>query len=180
MRWLHRAGVTPNQVTLFAVVLSVAAGVAVAFRSDQPAVLLTVPAVLLIRMALNAIDGMLAREFEMRSRLGGVLNEMGDVISDAAIYLPFALVPGCPPALVVVLVILGVISEMAGLLGSTRRYDGPLGKSDRAFAFGIVALLAATGNLNETISTVIFSILVALAGVTIVNRCKNVLKEPAA
>ena len=43
-------------------------------------------------MALNAIDGMLAREFGQKSALGGYLNEIGDVVSDAALYAPFALV----------------------------------------------------------------------------------------
>ena len=43
-------------------------------------------------MALNAIDGMLAREFIKKSRLGGYLNEITDVVSDAALYLPFAFV----------------------------------------------------------------------------------------
>jgi CDP-diacylglycerol--glycerol-3-phosphate 3-phosphatidyltransferase len=39
-------------------------------------------------MALNAIDGMLAKEFALKSRLGAMLNELGDVFSDAALYLP--------------------------------------------------------------------------------------------
>ena len=42
-------------------------------------------------MALNAIDGMLAREYGQKSRLGAYLNELGDVVSDAALYAPFAL-----------------------------------------------------------------------------------------
>ena len=42
-------------------------------------------------MALNAIDGMLAREFNQKSRLGGYLNEITDVVSDAALYLPLLL-----------------------------------------------------------------------------------------
>ena len=51
-------------------------------------------------MALNALDGMLAREFNQKSRLGAVLNELGDVVSDTALYLPIALVPGVNSALV--------------------------------------------------------------------------------
>ena len=50
------------------------------------------PVWLLARMALNAIDGMLAREFHQKSVLGGYLNEIGDVVSDAALYAPFAFV----------------------------------------------------------------------------------------
>ena len=93
---------------------------------------LLLPVTLFLRMALNAIDGMMAREHGMKSPDGAVLNELGDVISDAALYLPFALVAGVNAALVVLVVIAAIIGEMAGalgpMLGGTRRYDGPLGK----------------------------------------------------
>jgi len=36
-------------------------------------------------MALNAIDGMLAREHHMQSKLGAILNELGDVVSDTVL-----------------------------------------------------------------------------------------------
>jgi len=52
--------------------------------------LLVLPPVLLLRMALNALDGMLARRTGSESLLGKWLNELGDVISDAALYLPHA------------------------------------------------------------------------------------------
>src|ERR1700743_3052115 len=83
-RGLARIGVTANQVTVAAVLLSIAAGGLVAWRPQARWPLVLVPAVLFVRMALNAIDGMLAREHGMKSALGGILNELGDVISDAA------------------------------------------------------------------------------------------------
>ncbi len=49
-------------------------------------------------MAFNAIDGMLAREHNQQSKLGAFLNELTDVVSDAALYLPFALVRAVQPA----------------------------------------------------------------------------------
>ncbi len=72
---------------------------------------------LFVRMALNALDGMMAREHGMKSPAGAVLNELGDVVSDAGLYLPFALVPGVNATLVVLVVTLGIIGEMAGALG---------------------------------------------------------------
>ena len=65
--------------------------------------LLLLPLVLFLRMALNAIDGMMAREFGQKSRLGAVLNELGDVLSDACLYLPFALLAPVPAGLCVAL-----------------------------------------------------------------------------
>jgi CDP-diacylglycerol--glycerol-3-phosphate 3-phosphatidyltransferase len=172
--WLAARGVTANQVTIAAAVVSLATGALVAIYPTSRSVLLLVPLVLFVRMALNAIDGMLAREHHMKSRRGAVLNELGDVVSDAGIYLPLALVPEMPAALVVVLVILGIISEMAGVvavqIGAERRYDGPLGKSDRAFAFGLIAfLLGFDLNLGPWLVVALW-ILIFAASVTIIRR----------
>ena len=180
-RGLVARGITANQVTVFAAVLSIAVGAAIALTPGRPAVLLLLPPLLLIRMALNAIDGMLAREHGMQSRLGALLNELGDVVSDAALYLPLALVPGLSAPLVVLLVVLAVIGEMAGALGPTlgasRRYDGPLGKSDRAFLFGVLGLLIGMGVPTGAWVDVVLAVAVALAAWTVVNRGRAVLAE---
>src|SRR6185295_8322768 len=88
---LAARGVTANQVTIAALLLSIAAGALVALWPEAALPLLLLPVALFVRMALNAIDGMLAREHNQKSRLGALLNEIGDVLSDAALYLPFAL-----------------------------------------------------------------------------------------
>ena len=67
---LAGAGVTANQVTLAAVALSVAAGGWIAAAPLSPLPYLALPLVLFLRMALNAVDGMLAREFDMKTPLG--------------------------------------------------------------------------------------------------------------
>jgi len=180
-RRLAAAGVTANQVTIGALLLSVAAGLLLAARPDHAAVLLGIPLVLLLRLALNAIDGMLAREHDMKSALGAVLNEIGDVVSDAALYLPFALVPGLLPAPVVIVVVLAVISEMTGVvavqLGAARRYDGPMGKSDRAFVFGALAFLAGLGVPLEPWADWVMAAVVLLLLLTISNRARRALAD---
>ena len=55
-----------------------------------PFVLLLLPVWMLVRMALNALDGMMAREMEMATAAGAVLNEVGDVLSDLVLYVPLA------------------------------------------------------------------------------------------
>lgn len=141
---LARAGVTANQVTLSAALLSLALGLALVWQPGRFELYLLLPPFLFLRMALNAIDGMLARQYGQKSALGGILNEAGDVVSDAALYLPFALLPGIEPAWVVLAVLLAGLTEFIGVsavaIGASRRYDGPMGKSDRAFWFGALAL----------------------------------------
>lgn len=178
---LARAGVTANQVTVAAVALSLAVGAAIALRPDARWPLLLLPVALVLRMALNAIDGMLAREHGMRSALGAMLNELGDVIADAGLYLPLALVPGFDPALVVVVVLLGVLAEMTGVvavqIGAARRYDGPLGKSDRAFAFSVLAVLLGLGAPPGPWVTAALAAMAGLLIATIVNRARAALQE---
>lgn len=179
---LARAGITANQVTVATCVVSVALGVLLAF-DPKPALFLLLPAWMLLRMALNAVDGMLAREFGQQSRLGGYLNELTDVIADSALFLPFAVVAPFAPGWVVGVVLLAVLSEYAGalgpMMGGARRYDGPLGKSDRAFVFGALGLwLGLAGSLPAWIAW-LMPVLCLLLAWTIINRVHAGLAPPA-
>jgi CDP-diacylglycerol--glycerol-3-phosphate 3-phosphatidyltransferase len=181
VRLLADAGVTPNQVTAAALLLSCLLGGMIALFPTRRWPLLLVPAGLLLRMALNAIDGMLAREYGMQSRFGGLLNELGDVCSDAALYLPFGLVPGVQPHLLVPTVVLAGISEMAGVLpvqiGAGRRYDGPMGKSDRALVFGVLALLLGLGVPGGSWVGILLLLTAGLLLLTIAIRVRAGLRE---
>jgi CDP-diacylglycerol--glycerol-3-phosphate 3-phosphatidyltransferase len=178
---LAAAGITANQVTLAAVSVSViVGGLFTAYPTARWAALL-LPVWLFLRMALNAIDGMLAREHDMQSSLGGILNELGDVVSDTALYLPFAFVPGISSNIVVAVVILAIFTEMAGIVaiqvGASRRYDGPLGKSDRAFVFGLLALLLGIGVGPGEWANLLLTLVALAALVTVFNRCRKALAE---
>ena len=182
-RWFAAVGVSANQVTLAALALSVIAGTAIALFPDARWPLLLLPVTLLARMALNAIDGMLACEHDMKTRLGAVLNELGDVFSDCALYLPLALVPGIAAPWVVALTVLAVIAEMSGVIGvqigATRRYDGPMGKSDRALALGAIGLLLGLGVEPGVWLTLVLIAINLLLVVTIINRARRALREIA-
>jgi CDP-diacylglycerol--glycerol-3-phosphate 3-phosphatidyltransferase len=181
---LAGAGVTANQVTLAAAGLSIVAGAVLALRSEQASIWFLLPVVLFLRMALNAIDGMLAREHGQKSALGAFLNELCDVISDAALYLPFALVPGMQTIVVIVAVLLAALSEMAGVVaiqvGAERRYDGPMGKSDRALAFGFLAVLVGLGLIPASWLTWAIGLIALLTAWTIVNRIRAAINQVAA
>lgn len=179
--WLFRMGVTANQVTIAACVMSVGLGIGFALTADRPVVFLLLPFWSFARMALNALDGMLAREFNQASPLGAYLNELTDVVSDSALYLPFALLPGSAPWLVISVVALSLISEMAGALpvvaGASRRCDGPMGKSDRALVFGLIGLLIGCGVPLAEAYVWIWTVLGVLIAVTIRNRVWKALAE---
>jgi CDP-diacylglycerol--glycerol-3-phosphate 3-phosphatidyltransferase len=172
-------GFTANEVTLLALALSFAAGLLLWIFPGAILPLLLLPLVLLARMALNAIDGMLAREHGQASKLGALLNELCDMASDAALYAPLALLPGVSGGLAVVAAFLAVMTEGAGLaallVGGGRRYEGPMGKSDRALAYGVLAILAATGIGGALLLNLTLLAIAGLAVWTIVNRVRAAL-----
>jgi CDP-diacylglycerol---glycerol-3-phosphate 3-phosphatidyltransferase len=131
-------------------------------------------------MALNAIDGMMAREFGQKSRLGMYLNELTDAVSDAALILPFALMAAFPAWGVVLFALIAVLTEYAGALGvmagGERRYDGPFGKSDRALALGAIGALLASGVRFEGWGVYVFPIMALLSALTVLNRARTGIK----
>lgn len=177
---LYRAGVTANQLTVAACVLSVVLGLALYF-SPVPLAFALLPVWLFVRMALNAIDGMLAREFDQRSHLGAYLNELTDVVSDAALYLPFARIVPFDPLWVGAFVFVAALSELAGVLGQTvgasRRYDGPFGKSDRAALVGTLGLAVALWHPLPSWAGWLIPVAVGLTAFTVVRRVRSGLQE---
>ncbi|MBV2133224.1 CDP-alcohol phosphatidyltransferase family protein [Pseudomonas sp. MAP12] len=180
---LHARGVTANQVTLAAAAVSVLLGALVAAFAGHLWLFALIPLWMLLRMALNAIDGMLAREFAQQSVLGAYLNELCDVIADSALLLPFAVLPEVSTLWVVLVTLLAVFVEYAGvmgpLVGAARRYDGPMGKSDRAFVFGLLGAGVATGLLPEAWLDGLLMLIAALLVWTLANRVRQGIAEVA-
>ncbi len=113
--------------------------------SDNSSYFLIVAFGLLLRMMLNALDGMMARIYNLQSKLGEILNEVGDIISDVAIYFPLILFEFLEIEIAIIFILLSIINEFCGVIAKVisgeRRYDGPMGKSDRAFLIGIICIV---------------------------------------
>jgi phosphatidylglycerophosphate synthase len=180
---LAAAGLTANGVTLMALVGSLAVGAAVSQAGKHAALLLLLPGWLFVRMALNAIDGMMARELAMASDLGAVLNELGDALSDLGLYLPLAFVAEPARWPVVAFAIGAVLTEFCGVtsraLGASRRYDGPMGKSDRAFVVGALGLVTFITERVLVAWPWVFSVAALLTLLTCWNRLRKALAEMA-
>lgn len=179
-RALAKGGVTANGVTVAALVLSAAVGFA-CWLVASPKVLWLLPIALFVRMGLNAIDGMLAREHGQKSVLGGFLNEVGDVLSDAFLYLPLAYRPEFCSSAVFWFCAMAFLTEFVGVVavsqGASRRYDGPMGKSDRAFFFGALGLVLGQGVSPAIWLTVVLWLGVALGAFTVMRRVGRSLEE---
>lgn len=184
---LFAMGISANQITLLAMFISLALALFLyLYYSDHPPswLLLLFPIWMLIRMGFNAIDGMLAREFNQQSKLGAFYNELSDVIADSALFMCFMAFGFIQPELLLLVTFLAILSEYAGvmapLIGAERRYDGPMGKSDRAFSFGLLASIIIVSPLfsNQTqllsyVCNGLLSIIAILLLITLYNRIKN-------
>ncbi len=173
---LARWGVTANQVTVVAALISVVLGAGLAMLGEAHWLFLLLPVWLFLRMALNAIDGILAREFGQASALGAYLNEIGDIVSDAALLLPFATLAAFGVPTVGLVIVMILVSEFAGVLGwaagAGRRYDGPFGKSDRALVLGILGLWIGIGAPLPVWLWWIMPVMAGLLVLTTINRVR--------
>ena len=144
MTRLHTLGVSANQITWTSILLSLAIGIAFWFAAESRILFWALPVGLFARMALNALDGMMARVYNQQSKSGELLNEAGDIISDLFIYFPLLRFEQANMYLIVLFICGSIVNEFAGLLGKVisgvRRYEGPMGKSDRALLIGLYGI----------------------------------------
>lgn len=172
---------TPNIITLIALAGSFLVGIIIWLTRGNPVWLLILPVWLFLRMALNAIDGMMARKYNMGTALGCILNELGDVLSDLALYLPLGLVVTESFSMVLLFSIGAVLTEFCGVLGYAlavkRHYEGPMGKSDRAFLVGVLSMITIFWNEVKMYWSWVFLIAMFLTIWTCFNRINGILKE---
>lgn len=180
LRWLYERNLSANQITISAILLSAVIGICFWNADINKSYFLFVPIGLFIRMALNALDGMMARVYSMQSKLGEILNELGDIVADLFIYFPLLKFEKDNIYSIVIFLSLGIINEFSGVLakviGGERRYDGPMGKSDRAFLIGLYALLSFFQVSIAPYAFYIFTIANMLLLVSTYLRLKNALK----
>jgi CDP-diacylglycerol---glycerol-3-phosphate 3-phosphatidyltransferase len=177
---LHKMGVTANQITWSSIFLSIFIGITFWYADQYRILFLVLPVGLLIRMALNALDGMMARNYNQQTKKGELLNELGDVVSDLFIFFPLLFFERQIMYLIVAFISLSIINEFAGLLGKIisgiRRYDGPMGKSDRALIMGLYGIISFINIDFKQYMGLIFSLLVLLLVLSTTIRVSKTLK----
>jgi len=180
LKQLHRLGVTANQITLASIFLSLLIGIAFWNANSWKVLFLVLPIGLFFRMGLNALDGMMARTYNQQSKKGEILNELGDVVSDVFIFFPLLKYEAHIIYIIVVFICLGIVNEFAGVMAKIvsgdRRYDGPMGKSDRAFVIAVYGLLQFFGVGISNYSIYIFGTVIILLILSTFTRLNKALK----
>ena len=181
---LVKCKVTANMVTISAFILSVITGAIIYYYVPKCICFYWIlPVSLFIRMALNNIDGVIAREHNQKTNIGAIYNELGDILSDIAIYVPLLYVCGTNFWLIFGFTVLTIISETVGIMGvqinASRHYDGPMGKSDRAFWMSVLAIVLIYADVPQKALTIFICAVILLLLYTCFNRIKGALKEAA-
>ncbi|MGJ1246340.1 MULTISPECIES: CDP-alcohol phosphatidyltransferase family protein [Sphingobacterium] len=179
LNFLHHRKITANQITIGSIVFSLIIALFFWYADRFPIFFLVLPIGLLLRMALNALDGMMARLFNQTSKTGEVLNEVGDIVSDVVLFFPLLKFHPESVYTIVAFIVLSVVNEFCGLIGKViandRRYDGPMGKSDRALLLGVYGILALLHISIVAFSGYIFGVLCLLLLLSSVTRLRKAL-----
>ena len=174
---LAMRGITANHVTIFTMYCSVLYGIALCF--GPLGFWLLLPVFLAFRLALNVIDGIMAIEHGMKTPLGTALNELGTVVSDVALFIPFIFFAFHAAWVIAFFILMSVINEMCGVIAfmicGERLYDGPMGSGDRAIATGMMGFLIGVGFISAKVIGVLFLILSLLVIWSSINRIRSAI-----
>ncbi|MBU1055598.1 MAG: CDP-alcohol phosphatidyltransferase family protein [Proteobacteria bacterium] len=149
-RWMAGQWMSANQATFFGCICIVLVSLSfyVGLTNGKFRwTLLLVPLFLILRLMMNTLDGMLAREYKTGSVFGEICNEGLDIIGDNICYGILFFVPDISKVPVVLFIILTWSAEYWGVFGNSmpggvRRHETFLGgKPDRAVWMGLMALV---------------------------------------
>ncbi len=161
-----RLGLTPDSVSVLALLAAVGGGVGFYFAGDRPILYLLGAFFVFLNGLLDLLDGALARELNVASPAGDLLDHVLDRYADLILIaglaggigeyaLGFAAVTG-----VLMTSYLGTQAEAVGL---DRVYGGLLGRADRLMLIGIIGGVAAFVTTSISGFTVIGWLLVVFA-----------------
>lgn len=175
--------VHPDVLTWSALGVSILAGVLLFQSYERPLLALAVIPLLILRLVLNALDGLLASETGKARAAGEVLNELSDRLADLAIFLGLALSPNENKLLGMLSVICILMVSYTGILGKAvgaeRVYTGVLGKADRMVILMLACLIHALAPdfsfRGLTVFGIMFLIFIPLSSVTLLQRLDRIL-----
>jgi CDP-diacylglycerol---glycerol-3-phosphate 3-phosphatidyltransferase len=129
----------------------------------------------LVRMALNALDGAVARRTGTSHTRGEVYNELVDRTADALMLVPVAVVAPAWLAIVAVAAAWGtsLIAVLTQAVTGERAHGGPMGKPDRVLVLSLAA--AAAVGVGATAFTVGLIAIVVGCAMTVGIRVRGLL-----
>ncbi|HEX2221191.1 MAG TPA: phosphatidate cytidylyltransferase [Candidatus Limnocylindria bacterium] len=172
--------VSPDLITWLGVPVAAAGGACLALSPGVPTLLLAVPALAALRLALNLLDGMVARRTARAHAMGEMWNELGDRLADLLFIGGLAWVPGVGPWLAFPAVIAALLASYVGITsraaGGSRQYGGVMSKPGRMGVLAIAAPVALVAGSDAPLAGAAL-IIGAGALVTLVQRLVDARRQ---
>lgn len=178
-RALANAGIRPNMVSIFSVILAIGAGACLvasqsASGSAQVALYLVAIMGIQLRLLCNLMDGMLAIEHNLKSALGELYNDVPDRIADSLILIGFGYAAKGPfhAELGWLLALLSIFTAYLRVLGGSlqveQRYLGPMAKQHRmaAATSALVLSLVLSSFVDSRLTIYVALILITIGTFT--------------
>lgn len=191
-RGLARARVRPNSVSIGGVGIALGSGAAFVLSSASPGdtralLLLAAAAGIQLRLLCNLLDGMLAVEEGLKTRTGEIFNDLPDRLADVLIlvgagyavqHVTFNPTLGWAAAALALLT--AYVRVLAGSLGLTQHFIGPMAKQHRMFVLTLASVAGAFEailGLPPRAIAIGLSAIVAGSAATVVRRTWRMLRE---
>jgi archaetidylinositol phosphate synthase len=141
-----RLGLTPDAVSVLALLTAIGAGVAFALAAELRLLYLLGAVLVLWNGIFDLLDGALARELDSQSDAGDLLDHVLDRYADILIISGLAAGVGqyaLGLAAITGVLMTSYLGTQAQAVGLDRVYGGLLGRADRLALIGVVATVAA-------------------------------------
>jgi phosphatidylglycerophosphate synthase len=173
---IARTPVTPNMISVVAVVFALIGSAAMARAPIHPWLLLVGAATMQLRLLCNLLDGMVAVEGGKASATGALYNEVPDRIADALFLVSFGYAVGLPwLGFVAAILAVGTayLRAFGAALGLGHDFSGPMAKQQRMAALtggGLLGFVELLVNGTLVSAQLVLALVVAGTAWTCVRR----------
>ncbi|MCB0421036.1 MAG: CDP-alcohol phosphatidyltransferase family protein [Bdellovibrionales bacterium] len=189
-RWLAQSGITPNQISLLSILMSLLSMVSFFYSHQNPLLLLVAALFIQLRLACNLFDGMVAVEHHKKSRLGDIFNDAPDRLADVFIIMGAALASTPQPyaihlgwAASILAVLTAYIRVLGSSLGTPSFFVGPMAKPHRMALLTVAAICEFVFKIGSfSLPFLYWALIVMVVGTVVTNfrrlfKIKNFLEQ---
>jgi phosphatidylglycerophosphate synthase len=142
---LLKTSITPNQISLISIAVSIVGAFALLHAPQRPWLYLIAVLGVQLRLLCNLLDGMVAVEGGRGTPAGGLYNEIPDRIADSLFLVAWGYACGSPAlgwAAALAAAVTAYIRVLGGALGQKQDFRGPMAKQHRMAALTLTCVLA--------------------------------------
>jgi CDP-diacylglycerol--glycerol-3-phosphate 3-phosphatidyltransferase len=172
-------GVSADQITATGCACVLAAAAAVLAATLNPLWVIAAASLVILRLACNALDGMVATDTNTARPLGQVYNEFADRIGDVAVLIAVTVradLVWLGLAAIALTLLSSHMGTLAASAGGTRQYIGVMGKADRMILLALAAVVALFLDQSQVFSVYLTVVAVGCL-LTLFQRARAVRRE---